>query len=374
MDTKQFVDILLKYGCNLFTGVPDSLLSKFSACLMQQKELKHVIAANEGNAVGLAIGNYLATGKPAVVYMQNSGLGNTVNPITSLADPNVYGIPFVLVIGWRGQPGFKDEPQHVKQGEITIGQLNILDIPYIILNSNTDIEKELPKLFEKMAKRNGPVAIVVEKGALTGNYPLDKKVANSSLSRESAIELLSEKLPKDSIFIATTGKSGRELYEIRERRNEPHNDFLTVGGMGHASSIALGICMSEKERKVVCLDGDGAFLMHMGASAVINSCRPKNLVHILLNNYAHESVGGQPTVSDKVDFYELSKAVDYTKYYKVSSSEELNNVIPSLVKEKGCILLEVLVNQDVRDDLGRPKVSPEDNKKAVMSFIRKADV
>lgn len=373
MDTKHFIEILLNCDCNFFTGVPDSLLSKFSSCLMEENKIKHMIAANEGNAVGLAIGNYLCTGKAAVVYMQNSGLGNTVNPITSLADPNVYGIPMVLIIGWRGQPGFKDEPQHIKQGEVTIGQLNLLNIPYIILNSNTDVENELPKLIGRMKKRNGPVAVVVEKGALTGNYPVKKHIADSTLSREKTIEILSEILPKDTIYIATTGKSGRELYEIREKRHEPHHDFLTVGGMGHASSIALGVSLSTPDRLVACLDGDGAFLMHMGASAVINSCKPKNYLHVLLNNYAHESVGGQPTVSDKIDFSLLSKSVGYSEYYKVSSEKELQKVALSLSQKDyiGCVLVEILINQNVREDLGRPKITPEDNKKEVMKFISK---
>ncbi|MGN0917672.1 MAG: thiamine pyrophosphate-binding protein, partial [Oxalobacter sp.] len=248
MDAKNLVDRLVANGAGLFTGVPDSLLSKFSACVMLQPGLRHLVAANEGNAIGLAIGDYLSTGKPSVVYMQNSGLGNTVNPITSLADPLVYGIPMFLVIGWRGEPDVKDEPQHIKQGAVTLGQLDVLDIPYAILSNGDPSLDTVDSLWQTMLSRKGPVALVVRKDALAGDYPVLKKDNGSHLSREKAIELITGNFTENAVYVATTGKAGRELYEIRERQGEKQRDVLTVCGMVHASSIALGIALNQPDR------------------------------------------------------------------------------------------------------------------------------
>lgn len=368
-DAKELIDELEASGAGLFTGVPDSLLSKFSACVLQQKQLRHIIAANEGNAIGLAIGDYLVTGKPAVVYMQNSGLGNVVNPIASLADPDVYSVPMFLLIGWRGEPGVKDEPQHVKQGEITLGQLNVLNIPFAIVGSDTDVKTTISKLWRKMQLRQGPVALVVRKGALTGNYPVEKMDLGFSLKREDAIEAVLNNTPKNTTFIATTGKAGRELYELRESRHENQRDFLTVGGMGHASSIAQGVALHQKENWTVCLDGDGASIMHMGAMATLCAYRPKKFIHVILNNYAHESVGGQPTVAKQVDFAYLAKAFGYDGYLLADSTEGIRQTLQKIIDKQGVWLLEVKLAQGARSDLGRPKRTPQENKIAVMQFL-----
>lgn len=369
IDASALVDLLKTQGCELFTGVPDSLLSKLSACAMARDDVRHLMAANEGNAVGLAIGEYLATGHPAVVYMQNSGLGNTVNPIASLADPDVYSIPMFLIIGWRGEPGIHDEPQHVKQGEITTGLLNVMGIPHAILSENAPAETIVKSLWKKMVTRQGPVALVVRKGVITGDYPVAKKTVPSQMKREEALETLTQCLPHGAFLVATTGKTGRELYEIRERTNAPQRDFLTVGGMGHASSIALGVALRQPERWTVCLDGDGAMLMHMGAMATVASAKPKRFLHVLLNNYAHESVGGQPTVSDQVDFRRLSESTGYCGYRQVDSSEGIIAAVGEILSEGGCWLLEIKVKQGSRPDLGRPKRTPQQNKQSVMEYL-----
>lgn len=369
IDAGKLVDVISGLGGRFYTGVPDSLLSKFSAGVMSRSDVRHLIAANEGNAVGLAIGEYLATDQPSVVYMQNSGLGNTVNPLVSLADPAVYSIPMFLIIGWRGEPGVHDEPQHVKQGEITIGQLNIMGIPYAILSESTDAESIVSNLWGKMIERQGPVALIVRKGALGGEYSVDKKQANSSMLREQALETLVTSLPDSACLIATTGKTGRELYEIRERNQAEQRDFLTVGGMGHASSIALGIALHEPERWTVCLDGDGAALMHLGAMATLATAKPKKYLHVLLNNYAHESVGGQPTIADQVDFCKLSEAVGYTGYKLAETPQEIEEACRDILPSGGCWLLEVRVKQGSRANLGRPKKTPIQNKLSVMKFL-----
>lgn len=369
MDAKILIDRLIANHAGLFTGVPDSLLSKFSACVMQQPSMRHIVAANEGNAIGLAIGDYLATGNPSVVYMQNSGLGNTVNPITSLADPLVYGIPMFLVIGWRGEPGVKDEPQHIKQGEITIGQLNVLDIPFAILSKDSASLDVIDALWQTMLSRKGPVALVVRKDVLTGEYPVPKKDTASHMTREQAIELITSNFADDAVYIATTGKAGRELYEIRERNAGQQRDFLTVGGMGHASSIALGVALNQPSRWTVCLDGDGALILHMGAMATISAAKPRRFLHVLLNNCAHESVGGQPTNADSIDFRKLAEAVGYTGYQSAQTEAELVSALSSIKDQEGARLLEIRISLGARKDLGRPKNPPAVNKQNVMAYL-----
>ena len=367
-EAKSLVDCLLDCGAGLFTGVPDSLLSKFSACVIQQKSVDHIIAANEGNAIGLAIGDYLATERPAVVYMQNSGLGNTVNPLTSLADPAVYGIPMMLIIGWRGEPGIHDEPQHVMQGAITLGQLNVLNIPYLIINPDTDLEK-VKVLWETMLLRQGPVALVVRKGAISGDWKVPEKSCLSSFKREEAIQTLIKQMPQDTFFVATTGKTGRELYEIREIRKESHRDFLTVGGMGHASSIALSIARHQTDSWTVCLDGDGAALMHLGASSTICSNKPSRFLHVLLNNSAHESVGGQPTVADKIDFSLFAKSMGYDGYLCATNDCQLIKSLNTICMQPGTWLLEIKLALGSRSDLGRPRITPSQHNSDVIRYL-----
>lgn len=370
-DAKDLIDSLCNQGARFFTGVPDSLLSKFSACLMEHAELDHLIAVNEGSAIGLAIGSYLATGMPSVVYMQNSGLGNVVNPITSLADPQVYAIPIFLVIGWRGEPGVHDEPQHIKQGQITLDQLDVLGIPYCVLSQDTNVSDTVKYLWEQMIDRSGPVAIVVKKGAISGEWSIKGLQEKYSLRREQAIEILINKLPKDSFFVATTGKAGRELFELREKYQEEQRDFLTVGGMGHASSIALAVARQQPERLTVCLDGDGAFLMHMGAAATIATQKPKRFLHVLLNNGAHESVGGQPTIGFDINYEKLSSALGYKQYFYAESAEELQSILKNIDCERlGATLLEIRLAQGARKDLGRPTKSPLENKLSVMKYLK----
>lgn len=371
---EEFEELLQENNVNFYTGVPDSQLKAFCDYIEDKYGIsdKHVIAPNEGNAVALATGYHLSTGKYGLVYMQNSGLGNAVNPITSLTDPNVYNIPIVYIIGWRGQPGVKDEPQHVKQGAITTDLLELLDIDYKILNNETTIG-EISDLFEKDFSKqleNGKsVAFVVSKGAFE-SFKTNKSNDNT-LSREEAIKTVIDHLTSDDVIVSTTGKASRELFEYREEKKQGHsNDFLTVGSMGHSSTIALSIALNKTDKKVFCFDGDGAVLMHMGSLAMVGSKSPENYYHILFNNEAHETVGGLPTIMGDVDIASVALSCGYENVYKAHDKDDLEGVLFEFLEQKGPVLLIVDVSIGSRANLGRPTTTPIENKEA---FMKKLD-
>lgn len=372
IEAGSLFEALGRRGVRFYAGVPDSLLKDLCSCLQDQAgSCRNIITANEGNAVALAAGYHLATGEIGAVYMQNSGLGNAVNPLTSLMDPEVYRIPLLLVVGWRGEPGVKDEPQHVKQGRITPAQLDILEIPHWTLNKDSDLEAVLDEVFRALEASRAPVALIVRKDALAPYPKTKKKAAASELKREDALRKILALAGPDDLFVSTTGKTSREVYELRVERGEEQRDFLTVGSMGHTSSIALGVALGNPARRVVCLDGDGSLLMHMGAMPIIGSLKPANLVHILLNNGAHESVGGQPTVADSVDFAAVSMACGYQAYRQAADLAGLEQAWQALNEAPGPVLLEVRICTGSRGDLGRPKSTPEQNKAAFMERARK---
>lgn len=366
---QKFFDALRAQDVNFFTGVPDSLLKDFCAYVTDNapKE-KNIITANEGNSISLAAGHYLATGKPGLVYLQNSGLGNCVNPLTSLTDVDVYSIPLLLLIGWRGQPGVKDEPQHVKMGKITLPLLDTLHIPYEILDQG--YEKTLEKAQHHFEKHNSPFAIVVRKGTFEKYKLQKKKETNYSLSREEAIHTIVPLLDKTDIVVSTTGKTSRELFELREKNLEGQRDFLTVGSMGHSSSIALGIALQKKNRTTYCFDGDGALLMHMGSLATVGELQLANFKHLVFHNFAHDSVGGQPTPTEYVDVISIAKACGYKHVATASSKEDLLQEMKKLKMADGPALLEIKVNKGSRKDLGRPTTTPEQNKQTFMEFLK----
>lgn len=366
-----FYDGLRSRGISFFSGVPDSLLKAFCAYVDDHAAPgEHVIAANEGNAIALAAGYHLATGRVGVVYMQNSGLGNAVNPLASLADSEVYRIPVLLVIGWRGEPGVKDEPQHVKQGRITPGLLDVLEIPYRILESDSSLEPLLDDVFATVKKTAAPVALLVRKKVFEPYESMRNVLPISSLCREEALGSLLDLLGPNDLIVSTTGKTSRELYEWRVRRGEKMRDFLTVGSMGHTSSIALGVALGRPDRRVICLDGDGSLLMHMGALPVLGNVAPRNLVHVVLNNAAHESVGGQPTVADRLVFGKLAEACGYKGWYQADSLESISAAWADIESAEGPVLLEIKLACGSRPDLGRPTTTPEENKREFMRFGR----
>lgn len=368
---KLFIDTLVAHGVEFYAGVPDSLLKNVCAYITDNlDERHHIIAANEGGAVALAAGYHLATGKVGCVYMQNSGEGNAVNPLASLVDGDVYNIPLLLVIGWRGRPGVHDEPQHVKQGKVTTGLLNVMGINYDVLSKEESTAvKQIDKAVAAL-RRNEVYALVVEKDTFDG-YTLQSKVSDTySMSREEAIRTVAASIPADAVIVSTTGMISRELFEYRTAMGQNHErDFLTVGSMGHASQIALGIALAQPNRRVYCFDGDGASIMHMGNMAIVGSKAPGNLIHIVFNNGAHDSVGGQPTVGYEIDLVGVARAVRYRNATTVTDKAGLEKALADL--DCGPALLEVRVKKGNRKDLGRPTSTPKQNKEALMAFLQK---
>ncbi len=368
---RELYDQLARGGLDYYVGVPDSLLKSFCAYVSDQStDGQHMIAANEGNAVALAMGYHLSTGKVPVVYLQNSGLGNLVNPLLSLADKEVYSVPILFVIGWRGEPGVKDEPQHVKQGRVMLPLLDAMEVPYGLLDGDRSASHDvIAQALNMVVGHGASFALVVKKGALGGYEGVNRK-ETLSLNREWVIEQIVEALGEDTIVVSTTGKASRELFECRETKGHGHGrDFLTVGGMGHASQIALGIAMQKPTRQVVCIDGDGAALMHLGSFAINGIMGSKNFKHILINNGAHESVGGQPTVGFDVELSKIALAAGYSWAFVATEEESFAQGLEQLLENSGPALLEVRVQCDSRSNLGRPTRTPVQNKNDFMEFL-----
>lgn len=372
MKVEEFVKAL---NADFFTGVPDSQLKALCNYLIYTYGVNgtnHIIAANEGNAVGLAAGYHLATGKTPVVYMQNSGEGNVINPVASLMNDKVYGIPCIFVVGWRGEPGVHDEPQHIYQGEVTCKLLEVMDIQYMILSKDTSIEEvnNRMKEFNELLKNGKQVAFVVRKGALEFDGKVKYENSNTMLREEIIRHVVA--VSKDDTIVSTTGKASRELFEIREANKQGHgHDFLTVGSMGHSSSIALEIALQKPDKKIWIIDGDGAALMHMGAMAVLASNKPKNIVHILINNGAHETVGGQPTVMANVDVVKVAQGCGYPNAVSIDSFDQLDKVLLEAKERNELSLIEVKCAMGARDDLGRPTTTAKENKEAFMKLLQK---
>ena len=367
-----FIERLRAGGVDCFAGVPDSLLKNVCAYITDHFDAAHhVISANEGAAVGLAAGHYLATGRPACVYMQNSGEGNAINPLASLTDPEVYHIPVLLLIGWRGRPGVHDEPQHAKQGKVTTGLLDVMGIRYEVLaKEEAAAERQVARALEALG--NGEVfALVVEKDTF-GDYRLRNAEKDTFvMSREEAIRTVAAALDGKDCIVSTTGMISRELFEYRTAMGQGHErDFLTVGSMGHASQIALGMALAQPGRRVWCFDGDGATVMHMGSLAIVADKAPRNLIHVVFNNGAHDSVGGQPTVGLKIDLPAVAKAVGYRAAYSVEDKATLAVVLSEAKDLAGPVLIEVKVRKGNRKDLGRPTTTPVQNKEALMAFLK----
>lgn len=371
MKVKRFIEII---GSDFYTGIPDSQLKALCNYLMNTYGVDpkhHIIAANEGNCTAIAAGYYLATGKIPVIYMQNSGEGNIINPVASLLSNRVYAIPAIFIIGWRGEPGIHDEPQHVYQGEVTVKLLEDMDIATFIIDKDSadgEIVKKMEE-FKNILALGKSVAFVIGKDA----FSYDEKVEyrnHNVMVREEIIKHIIAVSGKDPV-ISTTGKASRELFEARDVNHQPHKyDFLTVGSMGHSSSIALGIALNKTEQRIWCIDGDGAVLMHMGSMAVIGANRPNNLIHIVINNEAHETVGGMPTVADKVDFVAVARACGYPYAVKVNSYEELDEELRIVKMNHQLSFIEVKSSLGARENLGRPTTTTFENKVNFMDYLR----
>ncbi|MDR3165207.1 MAG: phosphonopyruvate decarboxylase [Synergistaceae bacterium] len=367
IDAAAYADFLME-RFPFWAGVPDSLLKPLCACLGGKLPgSRHIVADNEGGAVALAAGHYLATGRPAAVYMQNSGIGNAVNPLLSLCDPLVFSLPFLMLIGWRGEPGIRDEPQHLKQGIVTLPLLETMGIKCETHPDSDEAARVMvEKAFHYMEEKKAPFALVVKKNTFSNGHVFDAAAEDSSLmSREEAIEAVLDMLNEDDVYVSTTGMASRELFELRDRKGQTHaGDFLCVGSMGHASRIAAAIALEKRKTRVVCLDGDGAVLMHMGALAIIGAMKLPNFVHIVLNNGAHDSVGGQSTVAHDVDLCAVAAACGYKKTFRIEDKRAVD-ITPAC----GPVFIEIIVRRGNRTDLGRPSLSPRDNKELFMERL-----
>jgi phosphonopyruvate decarboxylase len=371
MKVEKFTQII---GSDFYTGVPDSQLKALCNYLMDTYGIDpkhHVIAANEGNCTALAAGYHLATGKVPVVYMQNSGEGNIINPVASLLNDKVYAIPVIFIVGWRGEPGIHDEPQHIYQGEVTLKLLEDMDIASFVIGKETTEEEMEAKMeeFRAILATGKDVAFVIRKGALTDAPKVEYKNDNTMV-REQIIQHIVKATGEDPI-ISTTGKASRELFETRVANGQSHKyDFLTVGSMGHSSSIALGVAVNKPGQKIWCVDGDGAVLMHMGSMAVLGANKPDNLVHVVINNGAHETVGGMPTVASQIDVVAIAKACGYPNAVSVDNFEDLDKELLAAKERNELSLIEVKCSIGAREDLGRPTTTALENKQNFMDYLK----
>ena len=376
IEPSKFFNYLIENEVTFFTGVPDSLLKNICGYITDHtKKEEHIIAANEGNAVAIGIGYHLATDKIPLIYMQNSGLGNAINPLLSLADPDVYSIPLLMMIGWRGEPGVKDEPQHKKQGRVTATLLEAMEIPYQIVTADQtidDVQTITRDLLKQAKEQKKPVALLIKKNVFEKYSFEAAEKHNYPLSREQVIEMISNTLSRNDVIVSTTGVTSRELFEQREKEDQNHSrDFLTVGGMGHTSQIALGIAIQQKERQIYCLDGDGSVIMHMGSLGINAAMNCKNFKHIVLNNGVHDSVGGQETVGYQIDIENIAKSSGYVWAKAVSCEAEVKESIKKLTNIDGPALLEIRIKKGFRKDLGRPIATPNENREELKGFIGK---
>ena len=372
MKASKVLQQLEKMGIHTIAGVPDSTLKQFcDGVQIYSGNVKHYVTANEGAAVGIAIGSYLGTGKPACVYMQNSGIGNIVNPLVSLANRDVYGIPMLFIVGWRGEPGVKDEPQHVFQGKITCELFEVLSVPYRVVDQDTS-DQEMEAIFaeaEHTLARWDQFAVIVRKGTFEKEEPFLWENGNH-LVREEVLGHILRGVSRETVIVSTTGKISRELYEQSQMIYGNHDNlFMTVGGMGHASMIALGIAQNREDKKVICIDGDGAVLMHMGALAFIAAQAPENLYHIVINNQAHESVGAMPTGCRQTEFVRIAEAAGYREAGKLETMEEIDQIGRWINEKDGPVFWEIPVTLDSRAELGRPKESARENKEEFRCFL-----
>lgn len=366
------IERLADHNVSFYVGVPDSLLKDLCAYLSDNIDARHnIITANEGGAIGLAAGHFLATQEIPVVYMQNSGEGNIINPMVSLMDKEVYNIPVLLLIGWRGCPGIHDEPQHIKQGKITIPLLDTLGIRNTIMaGSEQDVSVQIDDAIDYIRRTNEPYAFVVKKGTFDSYKQTAELLSPLAMGREEAIQKIASNIKGNDCVIASTGMISRELFEFRSSSGQSHErDFLTMGSMGHASQIALAVALEKTDRRVWCFDGDGAVIMHMGGMAIIASKHPQNFVHVVLNNGAHDSVGGQPTVGLEINLPTIAQAMGYRAVFSVESLQEITTALQKIEESNGPYFLEVKVKKGNRKDIGRPTTTPAENKKFFMEFL-----
>ena len=371
VNQEQLFKSLEEHGIDFFTGVPDSLLNDFCLYLCHHyNNDRHVMAANEGNAIAIAAGHYLATGKISVIYMQNSGIGNATNPLLSLAHETVYGIPMILVIGWRGDPTIKDHAQHKKQGELTPVLMKDMDIPYEILDDDETVIEKFKWAALKAKEISSPVALIAKKGILTQKEKHQEYPDSTLMNREKAISAVIDIFGSNAIYLATTGRATRELHEqLKLHGIAQGHEFLNVGSMGHVSSVALGMAIAQPDKKIVVFDGDAAAVMHMGSLATIGRYQPKNLIHIVLNNGVNESVGGQPSAGQVINLTSIAKACGYATSIYVEKSKDLKTVIDMLSESGMPVFIDIHVRQGIRQDMPKLGIDHHQHIHDLMSLM-----
>jgi phosphonopyruvate decarboxylase len=365
INPKEFYDMLIKRaGHDFFAGIPDSTLKDFCSYIDDNSN-NHFITANEGSAISMGIGHHLATGETPFIYMQNSGIGNSLNPVLSMASKEIYQIPMVIFVGWRGENAKKDEPQHLHQGKVMIPAFGAMDLDYDLMPTNIkSAEALMEKVIRNLKSQPRPYFIIIKSGTFSEYKSETKETNNLSLTREEVIKKITQH-SKDAFYLATTGFTGRELFEIQ---NDHSKSFLSIGGMGHVSSIALGVANSKKDQKVIALDGDGSLLMHMGNMAIAGQSKLQNFIHIVFNNGCHLSVGGQKSIAQDIDLTKMAKACGY-KTFEISKEDELQDFLTKLNDLKGPVFVNLLINRSSRADLGRPSQSPKEMKKIFMEKL-----
>ncbi len=373
INPKKFISTLKKNKINFFTGVPDSMFSSLCSTLQIKEKKNHILSSNEGSSVGLAIGYHLATGKIPLVYLQNSGIGNMINPLISLSDKKVFRVPIFLLIGWRGEINKKkqiyDEPQHLSQGLITPKLLKLLDIKFKVINNKSNFKKDIMILTKYAKQKNKIVALLIKKNTFENSKYINKFLTSNLLTREEALKIVYKNIPYRHPKISTTGMLSRELYELNEINQTHDNTFMCVGGMGHSISISTGLALFKKSKKIFCLDGDGSILMHLGALA--NSGKIKNLIHVVFNNFAHDSVGGQRPPSENIEFYKVARDMGYSNSFRVKNSLQLKNKIDFALKNKKNTFIEIVCKKGHRKNLSRPKQNTLYYKQKFMKFVSK---
>lgn len=373
INQKYLFDQLNSMGLNFFTGVPDSLLNDFCLHLVNNvPDSQHIMAANEGNAIGIAAGYHMATGQVPVVYMQNSGIGNATNPLLSLTHKEIYSIPLILVIGWRGDPDIKDHAQHKKQGELTPVLMTDMDIPYEILDADETVVEKFAWAVRTAREINSPVALIAKKAILTQKEKKQEYAESKLMNREEAISAVLDVLGDDAIYLATTGRATRELHEQIMMHGFSHEiEFLNVGAMGHLSSIGLGLALGAPNKRIVVFDGDAAAIMHMGSLATNGRYQPKNLIHIVLNNGVNESVGGQKSSGQVIDLTTIAKGCGYSTLPSyVESKEDFQNAVIQFAKSDHLSFVDIHVRQGIRKDMPGLKIEHQQAKKAMMNYIK----
>ncbi|MCX6583103.1 MAG: phosphonopyruvate decarboxylase [Candidatus Aminicenantes bacterium] len=366
----DFSKKLHELGFETAVGVPDSTFKGLISYFSTQDRFRHVIAANECEAMGIAAGYYLAHREPALVYMQNSGFCKTLNPYTSMLSEDVYGIPALLLVGWRGEPGQKDEPQHKMMGRIMTDLFKVMEIEYSVLEES-QWESQLTSARDYLNRRRRPYIIAVKSKLFAEFKSPQKEESRAAMTREEALNIIVENTSHRAVFISTTGKTSRELFEIRQQKGQTHgSDFYTVGSMGCASAIAFGVGLAESDREVFILDGDGAAIMQLGTMATIGHYKNPRLKHIILDNHAHESTGGQPTVSAGIDFIAIGRACGYENVAAVDNAADLKKSLQALENNGQLSLLAVQIKKGSRSDLGRPTTTPQENRDAFTGYFR----